>query len=49
VANNHGEWCSEWGKEGKSQGMEGSTNAIDVWLSMRPHIGFCTIGNCDLL
>jgi hypothetical protein len=37
------------GKEGKSHGIEGSANAIDVWVSMRPHIGFCTIGNCDLL
>jgi hypothetical protein len=37
------------GKEGKSQGIEGSANANDVWVWMRPHIGFCTIGNCDLL
>jgi hypothetical protein len=37
------------GKEGKSQGIEGSANANDVCVWMRPHIGFCTIGNCDLL
>jgi hypothetical protein len=37
------------GKEGKSQGIEGSANANDVWVRMRPHIRFCTIGNCDLL
>jgi hypothetical protein len=36
-------------KKGKSQGIEGSANANDVWVWMRPHIGFCTIGNCDLL
>jgi hypothetical protein len=40
-----GEWCSEWGKIGKSQGIEGSTNANIVWVWMRPHIGFYTIGN----
>jgi hypothetical protein len=44
-----GEWCSEWGKKGKSQGIEGSANANDLWVWMRPHIGFCTIGKCDLL
>jgi hypothetical protein len=32
------------GKEWKSQGIEGSANANDVWVRMRPHIGFCTIG-----
>jgi hypothetical protein len=37
------------GKKGKSQGIEGSANANDVWVWMRPHIGFCTVGNCDLL
>jgi hypothetical protein len=37
------------GKKGKSQGIEGSTNANDVLEWMRPHIRFCTIGNCDLL
>jgi hypothetical protein len=37
------------GKKGKNQGIEGSANANDVWVWMRPHIGFCTIGNCDLL
>jgi hypothetical protein len=37
------------GKKGKSQGIEGSTNANDVWVWMRPHIGFCTLRNCDLL
>jgi hypothetical protein len=37
------------GKKGKSQGIEGSANANDVWVWMRPHIEFCTIGKCDLL
>jgi hypothetical protein len=37
------------GKKGKSQGIEGSANANDVWVWMRPHIEFCTIGNCVLL
>jgi hypothetical protein len=37
------------GKEGKSQGIEGSANAYDVRVWMRPQIGFCTIGNCDLV
>jgi hypothetical protein len=37
------------GKKGKSQGIEGSANANDVWVWMRPHIRFCTIGNYDLL
>jgi hypothetical protein len=37
------------GKEGKSHGIEGSANTNDVWVWMRPHIRFCTIGNCDLL
>jgi hypothetical protein len=37
------------GKNRKSQGIEGSANANDVWVWMRPHIRFCTIGNCDLL
>jgi hypothetical protein len=37
------------GKKGKSQGIEGSANVIDVWVWMRPHIKFCTIGKCDLL
>jgi hypothetical protein len=37
------------GKKGKSQGIEGSTNANDVWVWMRTHIGFCTIGKYDLL
>jgi hypothetical protein len=37
------------GKKGKSQGIEGSANAKDVWVWMRPHIGFCIIGKCDLL
>jgi hypothetical protein len=31
------------GKKGKSQGIEGSANTNDVWVWMRPHIGFCTI------
>jgi hypothetical protein len=37
------------GKKGKSQGIEGSANPNDVWVWVRPHIRFCTIGNCDLL
>jgi hypothetical protein len=37
------------GKKGKSQGIEGSANANDVWVWMMPHIGFCTIGKCNLL
>jgi hypothetical protein len=37
------------GKKGKSQGIEGGANVIDVWVWMRPHIKFCTIGKCDLL
>jgi hypothetical protein len=37
------------GKKGKTQGIEGSANAIDVWVWMRPNIRFCTIGKCDLL
>jgi hypothetical protein len=37
------------GKMGKSQGIEGSANAKDVWVWMRPHIRFCAIGKCDLL
>jgi hypothetical protein len=37
------------GEKGKSQGTKGSTNANDVWVWMRPHIGFYTIGNCDIL
>jgi hypothetical protein len=37
------------GKKGKSQGIEGSVNANDVWVWIRPHIRFCTIGKCDLL
>jgi hypothetical protein len=37
------------GKKGKSQGIEGNANANDVWVWMRPHIRFCTIGKCDIL
>jgi hypothetical protein len=37
------------GKNGKSQGIESGANANDVWVWMRPHIGFCTIEKCDLL
>jgi hypothetical protein len=37
------------GKKEKSQEIEGSANANDVWVWMRPHIRFCTIGNCDIL
>jgi hypothetical protein len=32
------------GKKGKSQGIEGSANTNNVWVWMRPHIEFCTIG-----
>jgi hypothetical protein len=37
------------GKKGKSQGIEGSVNANDVWVWMMAHIGYCNIGNSDLL
>jgi hypothetical protein len=37
------------GEKGKGQGIEGSANTNDVWVWMRPHIGFCAIGKCDLL
>jgi hypothetical protein len=37
------------GKKGKIQGIEGSANANDAWVWMRPHIRFCTIGKWDLL
>jgi hypothetical protein len=37
------------GKKGKSQGIEGNANANDVWVWMRLHIRFDTIGKCDLL
>jgi hypothetical protein len=36
-------------KKGKSQGIDGSANANDVSVWIRPHIGFCTIGKSDLL
>jgi hypothetical protein len=37
------------GKKGKSQRIEGSANANDLWVWMRPHIGFHTIRKCDIL
>jgi hypothetical protein len=37
------------GKKGKSQGNEDSANANDMWVWMKQHIGFYTIGKCDLL
>jgi hypothetical protein len=37
------------GKKGKSQDIEGSANANDVWIWMRPPIGFCTKEKCDPL
>jgi hypothetical protein len=37
------------GRKGKSQGIEGSANANDVWVWMRPHIRLCTIENCGIL
>jgi hypothetical protein len=37
------------GMNGKSQEIEGSSNANDVWVWMRPHIGFCTKGKCSLI
>jgi hypothetical protein len=43
-----GQWCTV-GKKEKSQGIEGSANENDVWVWMRSHIGFYTIGKCDLL
>jgi hypothetical protein len=36
------------GKKGKRKGIEGSANTNDVWVWMRPHIRFCTIGKYDL-
>jgi hypothetical protein len=44
-----GEWCGNGGEKGKSQGIDDSANANDMLVWMRPHIGFCTIGKCDLL
>jgi hypothetical protein len=29
--------------------IEGSAKENDVWVWMRPHIKFCTIGKCDIL
>jgi hypothetical protein len=37
------------GKKGKSQRIECSANANDVWVWIKPQIRFCTIGKCDLL
>jgi hypothetical protein len=37
------------GEKGKSHGIDGSANANDVWVWMRPHIGFFTIGKHDPL
>jgi hypothetical protein len=37
------------GKKVQSGGIEGSANADDVWVWMRPHIRFCAIGKCDPL
>jgi hypothetical protein len=36
-------------RNGKVKELEGSANANDLWVWMRPHIRFCTIGKCDLL
>jgi hypothetical protein len=44
-----GEWCGSGRKKGKSQGIEDSANTNDMWVWMRPHIGFCAIGKCDIL
>jgi hypothetical protein len=41
-----GDGVMNGGKKGKSQGIEGSANANDVWVWMRPHIRFCAIGKC---
>jgi hypothetical protein len=43
------EWCGNGGKKGKSQGTEDNANANDMWVWMRPQIGFCTIGKYYLL
>jgi hypothetical protein len=43
-----GEWCGNGGKKGKSHGIEDSANANDMWVWMRSHIEFWTIGKCDL-
>jgi hypothetical protein len=37
------------GKKGKRQGIEGTANANYVCVWMMSHIGFFTIGKCDLL
>jgi hypothetical protein len=37
------------GKKGKSQGIEGSANANDVWGMDEATHRICTIGKCDLL
>jgi hypothetical protein len=37
------------GKKGRSQEIEGSANANDMWVWMRPNIRFCTIGKCGFL
>jgi hypothetical protein len=46
----HKELCgSGGGTKGKSQGNEDSAIAKDMWVWMKPQIGFCTIGKCDVL
>ena len=30
----------------ENQEIEDGANAKNVWVWMKPHIGFCTIGNC---
>jgi hypothetical protein len=32
----------------KNQGLKYSANENDIWVWMRPQIGFCTIGKFDL-
>jgi hypothetical protein len=44
-----GERCGNGGRKGKSQGIEDNANANDMSVCMKPQIGFCTVGKCDLL
>jgi hypothetical protein len=44
-----GEGVVKRGNKVKSEGIEGSANANDVWVWMRSHIRFYTIGKCHLL
>jgi hypothetical protein len=43
-----GEGVVKRGNKVKSEGIEGSANANDMWVWMRSHIRFYTIGKCHL-